>query len=306
VTDDAVLIAARFVHFAALAWLVGGSLYRLGVGISGVAGTGARRDAIWGDAIAAATAFVSGMVWFFAVAAEMGEGWRDVLDPGIVTAVASETQFGRLWTARLLVLAILAALVPGRLRRPVAGEAVLFALSAMAAASLAFTGHGMAEASDAAEIPAQGGRWIHTAAYALHALCGLGWIGAVAALIFAAWGKRTTDDARLAAVLRRFSRIGYVLVTLLVASGIAITSRLVPDLSAIADSGYGRVLLVKIGLVLLMLAFAACNRLVFTPRIAADDRGAAARLRQSAVAELAIGLAVLSAVAILGTIHPHA
>ena len=79
----------------------------------------------------------------------------------------------------------------------------------------------------------------------------------------------------------------------------------------VADSAYGRALLVKLGLFAVLLAGGAYNRLVAHPRLERaalgldpGDRGAAAALRVSVRAELALAAALMVSVAVLVSLPP--
>jgi putative copper export protein len=87
--------------------------------------------------------------------------------------------------------------------------------------------------------------------------------------------------------------------------------RSVGSVSALTETLYGRPLLAKIGLFLLMLGFATVNRLRLTPRITADavagleqPRRITGRLARNSVYEFALGLVVLTIVGVLGTLPP--
>ena len=73
---------------------------------------------------------------------------------------------------------------------------------------------------------------------------------------------------------------------------------------------YGRVLMLKLLLFVLMLTFAAINRNVLTPRLAGavDDerRRALGTLRWNCLCEILLGLAVVTVAGWLGTLHPAA
>ena len=82
-----------------------------------------------------------------------------------------------------------------------------------------------------------------------------------------------------------------------------------PNAGALFSSAYGQLLLVKLALFGLMLLLATLNRFRHTPSLArgleADNTGAAARaLRISIAFEALCGIAVLAAVAWLGTLSP--
>jgi putative copper export protein len=107
----------------------------------------------------------------------------------------------------------------------------------------------------------------------------------------------------LGIVLSRFSRVGYWLVALLLISGCVNALVLVPRPDSLVTSDYGRVLLVKIGLALIMVAFALYNRVALAAHAVTSTAGAHA-LWRSVLAEQGVGLLVLATVALLGTIHP--
>jgi putative copper resistance protein D len=301
---DELIIASRAVHFAAIALLFGAPLFRLAVAPHGFELAG--RAARWTEPLAAAAALLSGLGWFAGVAAEMAGSWSDALTPDILAAVTQDTRFGRLWVVRLtLIVAILviqAAAKPSRGR-----DIALLGLTAATGASLVGVGHGMAG----------GGRLapIHMVADMVHLLCAATWIGGLFFLGLAvhqtvrrqagAHPDTPSDLESLRRVLRRFSHIGYGAVALLVGSGCINALILVPQPDKLIGTDYGRVLLVKIALALLMVAAAVVNRVLLTSPVMRSESPASVRaLRCSVVVEQGIGLLVLATVALLGTIHP--
>ena len=81
---------------------------------------------------------------------------------------------------------------------------------------------------------------------------------------------------------------------------------LVGSIRALVGTGYGRLLLAKLALFAVMVSLAAVNRWGLTPRLARHDGGAMRRIRRNAMAETAVGLAVVSIVAVLGVTIPAA
>jgi putative copper resistance protein D len=301
---DELIVAARAIHFAAIALLFGAPLFRLAVASRGFELAG--RAARWTEPLAAAAALLSGLGWFAGVAAEMAGSWSDALTPDILAAVTQDTRFGRLWVVRLtLIVAILviqAAAKPSRGR-----DVALLLLTAATAASLVGVGHGMAGSGRLAAI--------HMMADMVHLLCAATWIGGLFFLGLAVHqtvrrqaGTHADTPAELDAlrrVLRRFSHIGYGAVALLVGSGAINALILVPQPDKLIGTDYGRVLLVKIALALLMVAVAVVNRVLLTPPVMTSRSPAGVEtLRRSIVVEQGIGFLVLGTVALLGTIHP--
>jgi len=149
----------------------------------------------------------------------------------------------------------------------------------------------------------------------LHNLATAAWIGGLlglAVLVTPALG-RLDEGTRVrfaAAVVVRFSALALAAVAVLVVTGVyrALAEVSVGDL---LDTGYGRVLLVKLGLFALLLAGGAYNRMIIHPRLERaalgldpGDRGAASALRVSVRVELALAAALLVAVALLVSLPP--
>lgn len=202
----------------------------------------------------------------------------------------TETAMGWAAVARITALLAVVALALNSTKR---FYPILFAV--IAVVSLSWNGHG-AMTDDALG-------WLHLTGNALHLLAGLGWIGALAAFLWAATlSKASSGD--LAVSLERFAGVGTVFVAVLLATGIANTLFIVGAnaLPTLLETTYGRLLVTKIGLFAAMLAAAAANRFWLTPRmITSPSLGA---VRASLGAELLLGIAVLAIVAWLGTLDP--
>jgi putative copper resistance protein D len=294
---DELIIVSRAVHFAALALLFGAPFFRLAISpLDPARGWPGGR----GIELAAALAvLVSGAGWFAGVAATFAGGWSEALAPDILGAVTFETRFGHLWLARLAVLAALLAIqLTARLSRR--RDGALVCLAATLTASLIGVGHGMTGAGGGPAVAR-----LHMAADVIHLLCAMGWIGGLFCLVQMLRQAMAGDlDAEAMAVaVQRFSRVGYWLVALLLVSGCINALVLVPRPDSLVTSDYGRVLMVKLGLVLIMAGFAIYNRVALAAR-ALPSKGGTQALWRSAVAEQGVGLLVLASVAWLGTIHP--
>ena len=151
---------------------------------------------------------------------------------------------------------------------------------------------------------------------AVHALATASWLGALAglALLLPALRRGLAPEVATrvsAAVVVRFSTLAVVSVALLVVTGAYRTLAEVGRLGALFSSAYGRVLVVKLGIFVVLLAVGAVNRFVVHPRLeraaiglSDDERGASALLRRSVAIELALGAALLIAVGALVSISP--
>lgn len=105
----------------------------------------------------------------------------------------------------------------------------------------------------------------------LHLLAVATWLGGLAALLVALY--RTPDVT--ADAVRRFSRIAFGSVLVVAATGIYQSWRQLGSWSALTDTGYGQLLLVKVGLVAVLVGVASFSRR-WTGRLAAGTGAAAA------------------------------
>lgn len=93
----------------------------------------------------------------------------------------------------------------------------------------------------------------------LHLLAVAGWLGGLTTLLVSLF--RAPAEAQIdAAAVRRFSRLAFGSVLVLVATGIYQSWRQVGSWSAFTDTTYGQLLLVKIGLVALLVGVASISR----------------------------------------------
>jgi putative copper resistance protein D len=218
--------------------------------------------------------------------------------------VLEETDFGRVWSARLLMGAALLAISVGVAIRPAlllsrAG----FWFAGGLVVTVALTGHAQIEGG------ARG--WIHRIADGAHLLAAAVWLGALPPLLLLLRRPHRPGDAlRAAARLRAFHRIGIGAVTALLLTGAVNSWFLVGGAQQLITTTYGLVLLAKTALFGAMVVLAADNRLRLVPALShelardADAEQILAQLRLRIRGELALGLLVVFAVSILGAIEP--
>ncbi|AIY20051.2 copper resistance protein CopC [Pimelobacter simplex] len=132
---------------------------------------------------------------------------------------------------------------------------------------------------------------------ALHLTAGAVWLGGLTglALTLRSVAGRPKDAALL---LTRFSTLAAGLLAALALSGVLLGWRIVGSWSRLFGETYGRLLLVKVALVLVVAAIAAVNRYRLLPRVTGDTghdvrRQGAALVRRAVVAEAALLVAVL-------------
>ena len=203
------------------------------------------------------------------------------------------TRFGRAFVVMTLGFALVLALIYlAWLLDRVVYLVPALALSTVLVAGLSLSGHDAADAGSSWKTEAAD--WVHIAAASL-------WIGGLAALVglvwFAAPSLRRTAFAR-------FSRLATVLVAVVIAAGTYLSIVRLPQLSDLWSTGYGHVLLVKLGLVVLALAWGAFHHFAIGPLIARADDGVLSRIGGSLAAESLVGIAVLLAAAVLVDSRP--
>lgn len=114
------------------------------------------------------------------------------------------------------------------------------------------------------------------------------WIGALIPLLFAVREAR----AQALPVLRRFSTGAMVAVPAVVLAGALLAAIQVQSLEHLIDTPYGRVLIVKALLVVVMLGLAALNRARLTPALASSGSSSKAWLVRTIATEMGLAAAI--------------
>jgi copper transport protein len=162
-----------------------------------------------------------------------------------------------------------------------------FVLGLAFVSGLSLSGHSAADAGSSWKSGLAD--WAHLSAACL-------WIGGLVQLVVVIWPLM--PDARRAAFIG-FSRLATVCVAVLLLAGIYLSILRLPQLNDLWTTGYGRVLLVKIGLVSVALSWGGLHRLVALPTVARAGERGPRRLRASLLGESMVGMAVLLAAAVL-------
>ncbi|HEV2265280.1 MAG TPA: copper homeostasis membrane protein CopD [Stellaceae bacterium] len=303
---DAFLVIARTLHFAGCVSLVGVGMFECLIAASALDGAAGAADLArrlkrlaW---FSLALAVISGAGWLAGVAADMsGQGLGHVFGSGAVGTVLMRTRIGEDWLLRLALAIAFGATLAWRRHARVGDVAWIgLALSVALLASLAWAGHGASDEGTDGKI--------HLAADLLHLIAAGAWLGSLAplALLLTAARRGDTATTQAAAIAtRRFSLMAMIGVAVLLASGIVNTWYLAGNVPALIGTLYGRLLLIKIALFLIMLTVAAVNRLRLTPRlVGAAPNAALAQLRRNALIESGLGLGILAIVGVLGILPP--
>lgn len=139
----------------------------------------------------------------------------------------------------------------------------------------------------------------------LHLLAMAAWVGGLAALASSVLGSQAAsaslDDAARLTLVRRFSATAFAAVCVLAATGVYQGWRQVRHWDALFDTDYGRLLVIKSSIFLVMLALGYLAR-----RLLAATSPDLPQLRRSVAAEFGLALAVLAVTALLVESQPAA
>lgn len=312
---DDPLIWWRAIHFAATLMVAGVAFFLAFVAEPAFAFAGKRADLPAGVRsrlvamawVSLLLVVVSGVAWLILLAQQISEGTLTaVLWDGIVWIVLTKTGFGTAWAVRFGLVVLLTISLPiGPARASALRQSVAVCAAAALVGALGFAGH--AAAGSGIE------GLVHLAADIVHLVAAAAWVGALVplAMLLHAAGRNPDQPAMAVArtATQRFSALGVASVGALLASGIVNTWVLAGSLAALFGTDYGRLLLAKVALFLVMVAVAAVNRRLLTPRLVqeldpAASRNALRRLRNNSLIEAAIAAIILLIVGALGTLPP--
>ena len=258
--------------------------------------------------------FLTGLLGLWVqLATASGRPMLQALTPDIVWSLLATTQYGHVWVVRMALMVLLGGVLWLRSREQDRKDWWALRLQALALAltillALAWTGHS-----------ATGEGWglvYQVTADALH-LCASGvWLGSLPALLaLLTWAQQSADaqaEHIAAEATRRFSALGLVSMSILLISGLVNAWQLVGTFAALVGTTYGRLLLLKLSLWLLLLAIAALNLLREKPRLLHSasapgnpaSRHAIGHLRRNVLAEIILGGTILVLVGALGSLPP--
>jgi copper resistance protein D len=298
------LIAVRAVHFAATAIALGALIFRTVVEPASAAAPEAvpvlaaqvRQVAWTGFVVAAAT----GLGWLLLLTMQITglSFWETMTQEGLSTVI-EVTQFGQVTVIRLALAVLLAISLAGERLWPLRWLTLVAALAF--AGAIAWTGHAGSTAGNLG--------MLHLISDVLHLWAAAAWIGGLVLLVLLLKSNRRHqapgwDKLQFDAV-SRFSILGIVAVATLLFSGAVNAWIIVGTWQVLLGTAYGRLLLVKIAVVVVMVAFACVNRLWLTPQLAATAAAdASLPLARNSSIEIVLGLAVFAIVGALGLQHP--
>ena len=211
-----------------------------------------------------------------------------------LTPIAAGTRIGSAFTVMTMGFVIVSTLVyVAWLFDRVVFLWPAFVLAVGLASGLSLSGHQSADrgSSRATELA----DWIHLSAALL-------WVGGLAVLALCVWP--VAGELRKDAFLR-FSRLATLLIAALLGAGIYLSIVRLPELDDLWTTSYGQVLIVKMALVSLALAWGAFHHFVGRPALVSGSSSDwPALLGRSLLAESSIAMAILLVAAVLVNAKP--
>jgi copper transport protein len=205
----------------------------------------------------------------------------------------AKTRFGYAFVTMTLVFAVVLTLIYlSWLLDRVEPLVPALALAVVFAGGLSVSGHDAVDPGSSWKTEIAD--WLHLSAASL-------WIGALATMALLLWTG--APELRKAAFMR-FSRLATVLIAVVLGAGVYLAIVRLPHVSDLWSTGYGRVLLVKIGLVSFALLWGAFHHFVVAPALERADAGFLGRIGRSLAGESMVGMAVLLVAAILVDSRP--
>jgi len=312
---------ARGLQYAATALAVGGLAFLLLAWLPGLAALGegvpARAGRAFGSRLRAAMILAAAIGAISAAAGVVMEGAEAAGVSGFsalketIVRETLETKFGTVWGVAALAWLLVGAIAAVGLRRP-ADRRPSWPVLALLAVPLAYAvlvpalaGHGSTQSPTALNFPVN---VVHVGSMAV-------WLGGLATLLFvvprATRELEPADRGRLlAADLSHFSEVALIAVGAILLTGLIQAYVYVRHLDALVETGYGRAVLIKFLLLLVLIALGAYNRRNSVPRLRRIAAGgespgkAGLLLRRALRAEVALLAVVLGVTAALASYAP--
>jgi copper transport protein len=280
---------ARWVLFAALALVVGPLVMRLVILRGDVPHALERRFHVV-TTVGAFAVIDAGIAAFVVRASNALQLPLPDLLYGDLEPFAEKTRFGIAFLVMTVGFAVVAALlILAWVFDAVAARWGALALSLALLSGLSLSGHQATEA---------GSGWATELADWLHLVAASIWAGGLVALAILVWP--VAPGLRRSAFLG-FSRLAVGLVGAMVLAGAYLALTRLPEPSALWETGYGQMLLVKLSLAGVALGWGGFHHLVVRPKL---EAGRTPRVRASLVGESVAALAVLLAAAMLTNVTP--
>ncbi len=217
------------------------------------------------------------------------------VDIGVINAIVLESAWGRAWLIQMVSGGLLLALLTAGERRW--ARFGTLALLPLLAASMGAAGHALSAPWPPAVV---------VSAHAVH-LMGAGvWLGSLFMLLVAglpaARSSGSGTSARMTTMVSVFSPLGLACGALVVMTGVVSAAAHLGSIRAIWATDYGRVLILKLGIVAVVAGLGGYNWLRMRPGLASSREGKP--LRVAGGFELAFAVLVLLVTAVLVATRP--
>jgi copper resistance protein D len=250
---------------------------------------------------------------FIKIASATGLSLSESFDLGAIMNVLMGTRFGIVWLFRMALFFLLAVAMSAAFCDWLKSDSAWLwiaelVLSAALLMTMAAAGH--ASAAEGVTL------FIQLAMDGIHLLAAGMWLGGLIPLaMLLGWAKSTRESSTLLIAQEataRFSRLGFVSVVVLLATGLFNAWYLVGGIPPLLGTDYGYLLIAKLGILIPLMGLASRNRWRLKPRLSDlanhNDLGnipiLLAQLRRSVIAEVSLGAAILLIVGMMSITPP--
>lgn len=285
-----VWITLRFIHFASLMLVYGCALYGAWLAPAPIRRLMTRRF-LHLQRHAAAWSVISAAFMLAIQGGLMGGGWPDVFSVSVWGAVL-QTRFGAVWIWQIILALVTLAVV---VIAPVKMQRRLLILTVAQFILLAGVGHATMRDGVVGTL--------QQINHALHLLCAAAWFGGLLPVVYCMRMAQGRWRQHAISAMMRFSRYGHFFVAGVLLTGIGNTL-FITGLTAIWQTTYGQLLLLKCALVVLMVAIALTNRYVLVPRMRQENPRTDLWFVRMTQIEWGVGGIVLAIVSLFATLEP--
>ncbi|HIF2756132.1 TPA: copper homeostasis membrane protein CopD [Salmonella enterica] len=285
-----VWITLRFIHFASLMLVYGCALYGAWLAPASIRRLMTRRF-LHQQRHAAAWSVISAAFMLAIQGGLMGGGWPDVFSVSVWGAVL-QTRFGAVWIWQIILALVTLAVV---VIAPIKMQRRLLILTVAQFILLAGVGHATMRDCVAGTL--------QQINHALHLLCAAAWFGGLLPVVYCMRMAQGRWRQHAISAMMRFSRYGHFFVAGVLLTGIGNTL-FITGFTAIWQTTYGQLLLLKCALVVLMVAIALTNRYVLVPRMRQENPRTDLWFVRMTQIEWGVGGIVLAIVSLFATLEP--
>ena len=272
----------RGVAFAAMLLLLGGTAFVLLCWPDGATARGVQR-ALFGALVVlfVVTLLNLGLQGAYGGGLALGDAFKSSVFRGVL-----HTRLGHVYFARLVLLVVAAPLLLW-MRHPSVPSWfrwIALAVGVAIAATPGLAGHAAIGTDEPYAL------WADVA----HVSAAATWLGGVVFLVAFILPRGSTDVVKV--VVRRYSSVAFTAMTVLVATGVFQAYRQIGTLHALRSTTYGRLVIVKSGLVIVIVGLAWLSRRATRAKWIADT---APRIRRTVALEAVLAVAVLTVTSLL-------